>query len=82
MLTNPSERVLSALASLRNEADWQEVIGWFRENTKTLMTRLTEVRDEIEVRQMQGAAQTLMKILELDEQSLEVMYRLQGKKKQ
>lgn len=76
MLTNPSERVISALAALRSDTEWQEVVGWLRENAKTLMLRLTETKDDITLRQEQGAAQTLAQILELDEKSMDLVHKM------
>jgi len=70
-----SQRVLSALAGLHGNQDWQVVKEWMKtsaaEDAKTLLI----AKDQIQVRWLQGSVQTLQSILDTSEGAMAVMHR-------
>ena len=80
MLSNPNERALYAMASLRGHNDWRVVMEWLQENAKTLMQACAETKDDVTLRQSQGAAQVLAELLKLDDTSVTIAQKLRDKR--
>lgn len=59
MLDKPSLRVLSALASLEGDKEFEVVSGWLRESLQSLYATSVSTHDETRSRWMQGGAQVL-----------------------
>jgi len=59
MISRPSERVLSALASLEGHADFDVVMQWLRESREDHASNGMYAKDEVLVRWSQGAFQAL-----------------------
>ena len=69
MLTRPNARQLQVLHLLKNHAFWPEVEAVINAEIAAIAVRLTEARDEIDFRQMQGRAQALRDFRQLLAQS-------------
>ena len=59
MISRPSERVLSALASLEGQADFDVVMQWLRESREDHANNGMYAKDEVLTRWSQGAFQAL-----------------------
>lgn len=57
MLEKPSQRVLSALASLEGNSEFEEIKRWLSESLQALYTDSVNTQDETICRWRQGAAQ-------------------------
>jgi lipase chaperone LimK len=79
MLTNPDERQITAIASLRGDPDWQVVMEWLQDSMKTLMHDMCETQDNAILRQQQGAAQVLTFVLDLNEGAGDIAHRMRQK---
>ncbi len=64
MLSNPSKRVLQALATLESDADFKEVVAWLEESRKTFALDGFYTKDEVQSRWFQGAGQALTEFLD------------------
>ena len=67
MITRPSERVLSALASLEGQADFDVVMQWLRESREDQVSCGMYAKDEVLARWSQGAFQALDSLIQTAE---------------
>lgn len=63
MLLKANQKVDSSLRMLRSEPHFQTVLEWLSQSKESLRKDLTECRDEITLRQTQGALQAIEDIL-------------------
>lgn len=63
MLTPPDERTAQALARLRLSDDFQKVVAWLKDQHEVTLRRCSTLLEETQLRQYQGATQTLRDIL-------------------
>jgi len=70
-----SQRVLSALASLHGNPDWQIVKEWMQQSVDEDAKTLLIAKDEIQVRWLQGSIQTLRSILDTSTGAMEIIHR-------
>lgn len=59
MLKQSPDRVISALASLEGNADFEVFVGWLEESQAELQAESRHTKDEVVLRWQQGASQTL-----------------------
>jgi hypothetical protein len=64
VLTNPSKRVIQALAALESDADFQEVIAWLQDSKNHSVLDGLYTKDEVQSRWYQGAGQVLTEFLD------------------
>lgn len=64
MLLRPSAKVLSALASLETDANFQVVLAWLSESRQDLSDTSCATRDEVLCRWQQGAVQAVGDLLD------------------
>jgi len=76
MLSKPPLKVLSALASLEGNHDFEEVCGWLKESLEQIRTDNQACMDEVRTRWMQGASQALAEFLEKKHGARETLRKL------
>ena len=59
-----NKRVLEAFARLEGDTDFEQIIGWLKESLNTSEKVCREEADDVKLRQAQGSAQVLSKIVE------------------
>jgi len=74
-LERPNERELEALASIEGR-EWSVIEDWLARSMTTGDEQLRSSRDEIDVRQWQGALQALNEFLEHQRGAREAIRRL------
>lgn len=73
MLKHPSKQVLSALASLQGNTDFETVREWLMESLHDLYVNGSQARDDYLVRWHQGATQVLGEFLDKSSSASEVI---------
>lgn len=76
-LERPDDRELEALASIDGR-DWAILVEWLERSIATGNTQLRDSRDEIDVRQWQGALQALNEFMEHQRGAREAIRRLRS----
>ena len=71
MLTKVSDRALSALATLKGNTEFEAVMEWLQVEAQDVINTLLTAKDEVTVRQLQGAGQTLVDIIQTAEHARE-----------
>lgn len=64
MLAKPSHQVLSALASLQGEQNFETVRDWLQQSLDDLYANGASTKDDVLVRWHQGAAQAVRDLLD------------------
>jgi len=70
-----SDKVLSALASLQGNADWETVKAWIVESRDADSIALALSKDEVNTRWLQGSVQNLNAIIEVSNKAMGVLHR-------
>jgi hypothetical protein len=73
VLTKPSNKVLSAIASLQNDQNFSVIRDWLTESLESLYVNGSTTKDDVVVRWNQGAAQVVRDLLEKCESASEVI---------
>lgn len=79
MQVSRDQRVLEAIARLHGDADWDALVEGLKEELSALHRDMTICREEVPLRWMQGAAQTISELLDLHARAQEIVYRAQQK---
>jgi hypothetical protein len=74
-LIRAENRVLSALASLQGDPDWQVVKEWMVASRDADHNALSLAKDEVAARWLQGSVQTLTSIIETSDEAMGIMHR-------
>lgn len=72
-LKNPGDRVLSALAALEGNTNFDDVRAWLRESLNGLYAESVATADEVQCRWKQGAAQALEEFLAKADKAQEIV---------
>lgn len=64
MLSQPTKRVIQALATLQNDNDFQEVLSWMQDSLDHLCKDSFYTKDEAQTRWYQGAGQVITEFIE------------------
>jgi len=75
VLTKPTVQVLSALATLEGNADYETVRGWLQESLNQVRQTNDSTKEEVLTRWNQGAAQALGQFLETSKTARETLYK-------
>ena len=59
MLVKPSQQVLSALAALEGNTNFQTILTWLEQSRQDLYATSSITKDEVSCRWQQGAAQAV-----------------------
>lgn len=78
MILKPDKRVLSALSTLQNDQDFQTVIEHLKVSLETLKQDSAYQKDETLLRWNQGATQALGELLQLAQDSRDLLYKIRG----
>jgi hypothetical protein len=73
MLEKPSPQVLSALAALQGNHNFEVVRAWLEQSRQALYVQSCETKDEVLSRWKQGAAQAVNELLTKAVEAPEVM---------
>lgn len=73
MLKKPDTKVLSALASLEGNNNFETICSWLEESLQDLYASSCETKDEVLSRWQQGAAQAVKEFLVKAEDAAEVI---------
>lgn len=68
-----NERLIKALVVLRSHSEFQAVMAWLKESRESLCKDMVVQRDEVTLRQQQGALQALDDLLAAVEQSVTLL---------
>ena len=71
MLNKVSDRALTALATLKGNTDFEAVMEWLQVEAQDVINTLLTAKDEVMVRQLQGAGQTLVDLIQTAENARE-----------
>lgn len=71
MLNKVSDRALAALATLKGNTDFEAVMEWLQVEAQDVINTLLTAKDEVMVRQLQGAGQTLVDLIQTAENARE-----------
>lgn len=75
-LKKPDPGVLEALASIEGR-DWSVVMEWLQESNDAGLRNMRDARDDIDMRQWQGATQALDELIEHQRGARAALKRLQ-----
>ena len=75
MLAKPDNQVLSALAALEGNSNFETVRAWLEQSRQALYVESCETKDEVLSRWKQGAAQAVNELLTKAQQAPEVIRR-------
>jgi hypothetical protein len=70
-----SDKVLSALAALQVDPNWQTIKEWVLQSRDADVKALTLTKDEVSTRWLQGSIQTLDALLEVGDKAMGVLHR-------
>lgn len=75
MLSRPSTKVITALARLEGNNDFEVIREWLKESLQDLYGTCTATKDETLVRWQQGAAQTVADFLSRAEEARGLLHK-------
>lgn len=73
MLSQPTKRVIQALATLENDNDFQEVLAWMQDSLDNISKDGFYTKDEAQTRWCQGAGQVITEFLDKARTAREVI---------
>lgn len=73
MLNKPSNQVISALAALNGNPNFETVRSWLQESLQSLYSDSCHTKDEVLSRWQQGAAQTVDEFLKKSTEAADVI---------
>lgn len=76
MLLKTPNRVISALASLDGNNDFEEVCRWLEESLSDIRLSNDTTRDEVQTRWHQGGSQVLAELLEKKRTARDTLHKM------
>jgi hypothetical protein len=76
MITNPSPAALKALHAFGSHTGWSEVQKYLEGELQALYRHISEAREDVTLRQMQGRAQLIKELLGLVREAPTTLNRL------
>jgi hypothetical protein len=75
MLKQADQKILSALASLRGDNNFETVCAWLRDSLQDLQSESTKTRDDVLCRWLQGGAQAVEELLHKADNAQKVLQK-------